>query len=294
MDLGDRILASYVKIINEELEKYFPTDGGDLEKAMNYAFAVGGKRIRPAIVLATCGALEGDMEKALPLACALEMMHTSSLIYDDLPCMDNDDMRRGKPANHKVYGEDITLLAGLGLNARAYTAVTDASRKGILSHKQAVEAMDILARASGLEGIVPGQALDLGNKDGKGLTEEELLKIHALKTGAMIRAAALLGCVAADASDDIKEHAANFAQALGLAFQIKDDILDVTSSPEVLGKTPGKDKNCGKTTFVDIYGVEKAQELVARYTAEAIEELSFIPDSDFLIYLTKRLCDRDM
>jgi geranylgeranyl diphosphate synthase type II len=126
------------------------------------------------------------------------------------------------------------------------------------------------------------------------LTETELLKIHSLKTGAIIRAAALLGCIAAEASDDIKEHAAKFAQALGLAFQIKDDILDVTASPEVLGKTPGKDKGSGKTTLVDIYGVEKAQELVVLYTEKAIKELSFIPDSDFLVYLTKRLCNRVM
>ena len=293
MDLGQRLLASYVKEINAALDKYFPQGGDDLQKAMNYAFAVGGKRLRPAITLAICEALGGDKSKALPLACALEMMHTSSLIYDDLPCMDDDDMRRGKPSNHKVFGEDVTLLAGLGLNAKAYTAVTDGVKSGLLSHSQGIEAIDILARASGLEGIVPGQALDLKNKDHASVTEAELTEIHRLKTGAMIRASALLGCVAAEASAEMKDAATRFADALGMAFQIRDDILDVTSTPEALGKTPGKDRNGGKTTFADIYGIEKAQELVAQYTEKALAALSEIPNSDFLAYLTRSLCNRD-
>ncbi len=293
MDLGQRILASYVKAVNDALEKYFPNGQDNLTQAMNYAFAVGGKRLRPAITLAMCEALGGDKAKALPLACALEMLHTSSLIYDDLPCMDNDSLRRGKPSNHVVYGEGITLLAGLGLNAKSYSAVTDAVNEGIISCQQGIDAIALLSAASGLEGIVPGQALDLKNKDNAVLTENELTEIHRLKTGAMIRAAALLGCIAADASEDMRDAASRFAEALGLAFQIRDDILDVTSTPEALGKTPGKDRNDGKTTFADIYGIERAQSLVSEYSEKALAALSEIPDSDFLAYLTRSLCNRD-
>jgi geranylgeranyl diphosphate synthase type II len=236
----NKYIESYTEKINATLEKYLPENKSDvLDSALRYSVFAGGKRIRPIICLAFCDMISGDTKKSLPFACALEMVHTYSLIFDDLPCMDNDSLRRGIPTNHVVFGESTALLAGMGLFGEAFAQIIeDGSRVG-LSDRQIIQGISILLDASGKNGIVRGQVLDLENKPG--LTEKEVLNIHNLKTAAMLKASALLGCVAANASEDVFKAAEAYAENIGLAFQIRDDILDVSGSVENMGKTLGKD-----------------------------------------------------
>lgn len=288
--MTDRYLF-YLDKINRSLSEYCPGEGGVLAESMSYSLSAGGKRIRPVLTLAFCEACGEDPDKALTFACALEMIHTYSLIFDDLPCMDNDTLRRGKPTCHVVYGEANALMAGSGLNAEAFLIAS--SPEVDLPDSVKVQALSVLARASGKDGIVGGQVLDLENDGRRSLSEREVRTIHRMKTSAMLEAAALLGCLAAGANEERKKSALLFAEKIGLAFQIKDDILDVTGSAEVLGKTVGKDRAEKKTTFVDLFGIEKAQALVSAYTSEAKQVLSGFEKTDFLAYLADMLCSRE-
>ncbi len=291
MKTMNEMISLYSEQINKTLDVYLPENKNDvLDSALRYSVFAGGKRIRPVICLAFCDMISGSFEKALPFACALEMVHTYSLIFDDLPCMDNDSLRRGIPTNHVVFGESTAVLAGMGLYGEAFTQIiTDGESRG-LSDKQIIQGIKILLDASGQNGIVRGQVLDLENKPG--LTEKEVLNIHNLKTAAMLKASALLGCVAADASDDVFCAAEKYAENIGLAFQIRDDILDVTGTVSEMGKTLGKDAADEKTTFVNIYGLEKAQRLVEEYTAKAVDAINKYDKSGFLkdlaVYLATR------
>lgn len=277
----------YRSIVNSSLEQALPDNGDEAVRAMRYSVFAGGKRIRAAIILAFCDLYGGDVNRALPFACAIEMIHTYSLIYDDLPCMDNDSLRRGKPTNHVVFGESTALMAGAALYARAFETVLESE---YLSSGQKLDGMDVLLSASGLRGIVTGQMLDLQNRPG--LTEDEVMRIHELKTSAMIEASAVLGCIAAECSSAEKKNAREYAKKIGLAFQIKDDILDVCGTVEDLGKTIGKDKASMKTTFVDILGVEKAQKSVEILSCEAKKIVSDIDGSGFLVSLADYLAER--
>lgn len=264
-----------------------------LYEAMRYSLLSGGKRLRPVLTLecARLGGLAGgsldDWHRALPFACALELVHTYSLIHDDLPCMDDDALRRGKPANHVVFGETLATLAGDALQPEAYRLIAGAD----LSAQARLEAVDILARASGADGMVAGQVLDLDPAFVK--DEETLRMLHARKTGAMLAAAARLGCAAAEAPDEPRLALVSYAAALGLAFQIRDDMLDVIGDEATFGKPIGSDRAEGRTTFVDLLGLDGCAAEVRRRTEAAVEALAGVAGAGFLIALARGLAERD-
>lgn len=257
-----------------------------LFEAMRYSLLAGGKRLRPALTLAFCALCGGKAEDALPFAAAVEMVHTYSLIHDDLPCMDNDDLRRGRPTNHKVYGEATAVLAGDGLLTAAFRFLTKAK----LPASQIVRAVQVLSLCAGELGMVGGQVLDM-EAEQRTCTEEEVLAIQSRKTGALISAACQLGVVAAGGGAAQQEAAAAYADALGLAFQIEDDILDVIGDAEKLGKAVGMDAN--KNTFVRLYGVDACRERIKAETQKAIAALDGFADADFLTELAERLVSRE-
>lgn len=262
----------------------------DLYDAMGYSLLSGGKRLRPVLTLECCRLCGGTDTASLSLACAVEMVHTYSLIHDDLPCMDNDDLRRGRPTNHKVYGEATAMLAGDGLLTAAFE--TAAGAAAYLPAPQVVEAIEVLSKAAGPAGMVGGQALDLAG-EGYALSREELTQIHDLKTGAMIAAAAELGCIAAGAAREEREAIRAFALSLGLAFQIRDDMLDVEGDGSVLGKPVGSDAANEKNTFVTLLGLDACRDEVARLTGAAVAALAPFPEREFLTQLARRLAERE-
>jgi geranylgeranyl diphosphate synthase type II len=258
----------------------------ELFDAMQYSLLAGGKRLRPIFVLDFCRMSGGDWKKAAPFAAAMEMIHTYSLIHDDLPCMDNDDFRRGRPTNHKVYGETMAILAGDGLLTDAFLIASsaqlpDPSRMGL--------AIGVLAQNAGSLGMVGGQVLDIQSET-RELTAQEVIDIQSRKTGALINAACVLGVIAGGGDDRKIQAAATFAGALGMAFQIRDDMLDVIGTQEEMGKGVGTDET--KNTFVKLYGLEKCEELVRKYTNTAIEALNVFENNDFMIELARSLTDR--
>ena len=259
-----------------------------LQEAMRYSLLAGGKRVRPVLALAFCQMLGGEPAEALPLACALELVHTYSLIHDDLPCMDDDDMRRGRPTCHTVYGEATAVLAGDALLAEAFRMIAEAPG---LSCEQKTEAVGILARACGGDGMVAGQLLDV---EQIAANEEELRLLCRLKTGAMIQAAAELGCVAVGASPETRPVAAAYGGHIGLAFQVRDDMLNVTASEAELGKPVGSDRAECKRTFVDVLGLEGCGAVVAEETRLAKEALAGFENAEFLSRMADTLADRRM
>ena len=259
-----------------------------LQEAMRYSLLAGGKRVRPVLALAFCQMLGGEPAEALPLACALELVHTYSLIHDDLPCMDDDDMRRGRPTCHTVYGEATAVLAGDALLAEAFRMIAEAPG---LSCEQKTEAVGILARACGGDGMVAGQLLDV---EQIAANEDELRLLCRLKTGAMIQAAAELGCVAVGASPETRPVAAAYGGHIGLAFQVRDDMLNVTASEAELGKPVGSDRAECKKTFVDMLGLEGCGAVVAEETRLAKEALAGFENAEFLSRMADTLADRRM
>ena len=258
--------------------------------AERYSLFAGGKRIRPMLTLEFCRLFGGEDAAALPFACAVEMIHTYSLIHDDLPCMDNDDMRRGKPTNHKVFGEATAVLAGDSLLTGAFEVAASNTVAGAEASAMAVA---YLASCAGRYGMIGGQIMDLEGEN-RTLTLDELLRLHSLKTGALIGAAAVLGALAAGVSitDSCMEDVVTFAENIGLAFQIVDDILDATGDAEVLGKDVGGDAAHGKNTFLSFYTVEEAQFYADRLTHEAVAVLRKYPNSDTLCALAEWLATR--
>ena len=259
---------------------------GQLQEAMRYSLLAGGKRVRPVLTCAFAELFGGEWEKAVPLGCALELIHTYSLIHDDLPCMDDDDLRRGKPTCHKVYGETLAVLAGDALQPEAFAIL--AAAEG-LSAQQRIDAVAVLARAAGGDGMVAGQVLDL---DGKCRSREQVELLHSLKTGAMIAAAAELGCVAANAAPEQRQAGPEQAPEGGLAFQIRDDMLDVIADQTEFGKPIGSDREEGKTTFVDLIGLDGCEREVAACTGRAKAALSDFPGNGFLLELADQLAER--
>ena len=264
---------------------------GDLYDAMNYSLLAGGKRIRPVLMLETCRLCGGEPEHILPFAGAIEMIHTYSLIHDDLPCMDDDDLRRGRPTNHKVYGEATAVLAGDALLTAAFEWMLDPSVE--LPPQRVLEAAGVLARAAGAQGMVGGQVLDMaGEGHAMGLTEVE--ELQRLKTGALIRAAAEMGCVLAGGSEEQRKAVCRYAERLGLAFQIQDDILDVVGDEVTLGKPVGSDAKSEKNTFVTLKGLDECRCLVDKLTNEAVEALSlFGEEGESLCWLARSLASRE-
>ncbi|MBO7208609.1 MAG: polyprenyl synthetase family protein [Clostridia bacterium] len=278
-------LKTDTKIVEDWLFELSPKGDGYhsiIFESANYSISNGGKRIRPILAMEVCKLFGGDLENVKHFACALEFIHTYSLIHDDLPCMDNDDLRRGKPTNHKVYGDAIAVLAGDGLLTYAFETVLKSP-----CHKRA-EAGLCLAKLSGFDGMVGGQVIDI-----KGATDKEMLiDLHKRKTGALICAGAYLGALSADAAQKDIDNVTQFAENLGLAFQIKDDLLDVLGDEKTLGKPVGSDMD--KQTFVDFYGIDKATEKLNEISEKAKDIISCYGDkSKFLTELTDYLINRN-
>lgn len=283
----------YRAYINEKLAAYVATDGSKICDSMNYSVMAGGKRIRPVLALECCRLCCGDYKKATAFACALEIIHSYSLIYDDLPCMDNDTMRRGKPTNHVVFGEDIALMAGMGLYCRAFEIVTDTYKGFGLTETQLIDGIKALLKASGMNGIVLGQVLDIDNVAGKHTDLDYIQRVHDYKTSAMLEASSEVGAICGGATEKQRAALLEYSKNIGLAFQIRDDILDVTGTDGNMGKTLGKDRESGKTTFVDIFGVGGAQRKVVELTERAKSAISCFYDGGFLISFADYLCGRD-
>ena len=261
----------------------------DIYDAMNYSLLAGGKRLRPVHTLACCRLCGGQVEDALPFACAVEMIHTYSLIHDDLPCMDDDDLRRGRPTNHKVYGEATAVLAGDGLLTAAFEIALTASDR--LPAERVLAGTACLAKAAGAAGMVGGQALDMAG-EGRALTQPDVEELQRLKTGALICAAAEMGCIAAGGSEEQRSALRNYASKLGLAFQIRDDMLDVTGDESALGKPVGSDAREEKTTFVTLKGLDGCAQMIEKLTYDAEEALEPFSDKQFLTGLARELADR--
>ena len=254
--------------------------------AMQYSLMAGGKRLRPTLAFEFCRVCGRDWKNAAPFAAAIEMIHTYSLIHDDLPCMDNDDYRRGRLTNHKVYGEGMAVLAGDALLTDAFGIAASAQ---LPNPGDMATAIGVLSECAGSLGMVGGQVLDIMSEE-RELTEQEVLDIQNRKTGCLISAACALGVIAGGGSEKQYEAACQFAAGLGLAFQIRDDMLDVIGTQEELGKATGVDTQ--KNTFVKLYGLERCEELVATYTNYAIEALNAFSDTSFLEALAKSLTER--
>jgi len=254
-----------------------------LFEAMEYSLLAGGKRLRPIFVFDFCRMCGGDWHEAAPFAAAIEMIHTYSLIHDDLPSMDNDDFRRGRPTNHKVYGEAMAILAGDALLTDAFMV---AARAELPNPADMATAIALIAECAGSMGMVGGQVLDI-QAESRECTVQEVLDIQNRKTGRLISAACALGAIAGGASEEQFDAACKFAAGLGLAFQIRDDMLDVIGTREEMGKGVGTDE--AKNTFVRLYGLEKCEELVQTYTNYALEALDVFENNEFMTELAKSL-----
>ena len=275
-------MESYLR---EQCVNYPKVPQKTLMDSMRYSLLAGGKRLRPIFVLDFCRMCGGDWQAAAPFAAALEMIHTYSLIHDDLPCMDNDDLRRGKPTNHKVYGEAMAVLAGDALLTEAFTMVASAP----YSAEIRIRAVDVLAKCAGALGMVGGQVLDIQSEQ-RECTEQEVLDIQERKTGALIKAACVLGVLAGGGSEEQILWAEKFARHLGLAFQIRDDILDVIGTKEEMGKSVGTD--AGKNTFLSIYGLTVCEGMVTAHTAAAMDCLYFFENNEYMLSLAQSLVGR--
>jgi len=259
-----------------------------LRAAMQYSVLAGGKRLRPFLLLSVCEILGTDIACALDAACAVEFIHTFSLIHDDLPALDNDDYRRGVPTNHRVFGDALAILSGDALLAEAFVCLTYQSQLPLTVQ---LELVRVLALATGAHGMTAGQVLDIANIGT--CSESQLLRLHQLKTGALIEAAAHMGALIGGASPSLVNAVRVYAQQLGLAFQIVDDVLDVESTQEEMGKTAGRDKLKGKTTYVDLFGVQGAHRQAEQCIKQACESLSLLGDRAVpLLVLAQSVLDR--
>ncbi|MBR6565167.1 MAG: polyprenyl synthetase family protein [Clostridia bacterium] len=289
----DKLLKDYKATIESEIDRLYPSVDTSWYKevidASRYSLTLGGKRIRPIIMLEFCKLFGGDIQNVINFAVALEMIHTYSLIHDDLPCMDNDDMRRGKPSCHIKFGEDIALLAGDTLLTESFKIAANSKAHDSLK----IKAISILAERAGLHGMIGGQVMDLSFEKNK--PDLDLLRaMYIKKTGCLISAAAEIGAIIGGATDEEVAIAKNYAVNLGLAFQIIDDILDVTGDEAVLGKPIGSDDENGKTTFVTLLGLEKAKTVAKELTDEALGLLSVLSgDTTNLKLITSYLLERN-
>lgn len=288
-------LTNYQKQINQEIEKYIrkhkcPEER--LNESMEYSINGGGKRLRPILTLTTYQLFRQDIEKCMPFAIAIEMIHNFSLIHDDLPGIDNDDFRHGKPTNHKQFNEATAILAGDGLLNFAYMVISKALKSSDL--KELPRKLDVLEEFSmAVDRMIAGEYLDT-ELEGKQITEEELCYIHENKTGAILKISARMGAILAECSSKQLEKITNYAEKIGLAFQIKDDILAEEGNEEILGKPVGRDKELGKCTYVSKYGLQGAKEILDKITKEATEELQeFGEKAEFLKELALYIKNRN-
>lgn len=287
-------LLKYVQMTEEALGKYIPSTDcpqKSVIEAARYSLSAGGKRLRPALVMEFCRVCGGEPETALHVACAIEMMHTFSLIHDDLPCMDNDDLRRGKPSCHKAFGEATALLAGDALAIMPFEIIAKAGMEQTIEPVYALKIIQLLAQLAGFEGMIGGQTLDL-EYENKQPSVSEILEMYRMKTGALLEFCCKAGCIAAGADESKQDAAGKFGRSIGLAFQITDDILDITADEKTLGKPIGSDKENGKHTYVSAVGIDEARERVRQLTAEAKEFLTEFSETEFLNELADMLAER--
>ena len=289
--MNDMTANEYKKYVDAKLSEYFKPSGlsyDGLLESMHYSLTAGGKRIRPMLVLEFCRISGGNIEKTLPVACAIEMLHTYSLIHDDLPCMDNDALRRGKPTNHVVYGECTATLAGDALQAEAFGTIA----RSQLPAEARVTCVEILADAVGSEGMCAGQYLDMVGEH-KLLSEDELNDINSRKTGSLLIAACRMGVAAAGGNEAMLEAAAQYGACVGAAFQIRDDILDVISTSEELGKPVGSDAQEQKNTYMALLGEDKCMQMIEKLTDQAKNAIAgAFEDTKFLCELADSMVTR--
>lgn len=283
-------LNNKIELINKELDKYLEIRYPEIiYEAMRYSVFAGGKRLRPVLLLGACEAVGGNIEKALPFACALELIHTYSLIHDDLPAMDNDDFRRGKKTCHKMFDEGTAILAGDCLLNYAFEIMLNAVAQG--GEKSLVKAAQIISELSGTKGMLVGQVVDVVSEN-KPIDEKTLLYIHNNKTGGLIKAALMAGALIGGANEEQVQKFQAIGYNMGIAFQIQDDILDVTSTTDVLGKPVFSDEKNNKTTYVSMFGLEKAQADYLALSQKTIDEIQEFENSYFLLEYAKKLVSR--
>ena len=289
--MNDMTANEYKKYMDAKLSEYFKPSGlsyDGLLESMHYSLTAGGKRIRPMLVLEFCRISGGNIENTLPVACAIEMLHTYSLIHDDLPCMDNDALRRGKPTNHVVYGECTATLAGDALQAEAFGTIA----RSQLPAEARVTCVEILADAVGSDGMCAGQYLDMVGEH-KLLSEDELNDINSRKTGSLLTAACRMGVAAAGGNKAMLEAAAQYGACVGAAFQIRDDILDVISTSEELGKPVGSDAQEQKNTYMALLGEDKCMQMIEKLTNQAKNAIAgAFEDTKFLCELADSMVTR--
>lgn len=289
-------LDEYIKLVEERLYSFLPDFNqpqGRASKAAFHSLNAGGKRIRPVLALMFCEICGGDREKALDIACAVEYIHTFSLIHDDLPCMDDDDLRRGKPSCHKAFDEPTALLAGDALAVMPFGIIAQAAFDGKIKHETASKISRLLCDCVCINGMIGGQQIDI-ETEGKKTDNDTLLSMYMMKTSALLKAACCCGVLCAESENEAYylEKASEYAENLGLAFQITDDILDVTSTDEVLGKPVGSDSESEKFTYVSLNGIDNSRLTAAEYTRKATEALGAFENNGKVMKLTKMLLDR--
>lgn len=283
------ILRNYVITTENAIDNIFSSGIApktSVSEAMKYSLDAGGKRIRPSLVMEFCRVISGDYKKSINAAVAIEMIHTFSLIHDDLPCMDDDDFRRGKPSCHKKFGEAIALLAGDALENLAFRVIISSDYDDKTKSCLISEISDATAK------MIDGQVRDLSFLERTDISENDLLEMYSLKTCALIECSAVMGCICGGADKNELMLAREYAHNLGLAFQIRDDILDVIGDEKELGKPIGSDADNNKTTIVSVLGIEKASELAKKYSDNALNKLDSFKNNDFLKDLTKLLLER--
>jgi geranylgeranyl diphosphate synthase, type II len=293
MSRFDEQYKTYRDLIETGLRRYLAGEGihESLCAAMSYSIHAGGKRLRPTLLLAANGLLDGDINEALPFACAIEMIHTYSLIHDDLPAMDDDDYRRGMPTCHKQFGEWLAILAGDGLLSYAFEIMLEEADKEPLKMPVRIRAAKAIAFGAGTHGMVSGQCADMANEN-EG-SEKELIYIHSMKTGALLKASVEAGIVLCNPSEPELDAVRRYGDAIGMAFQITDDILDVTGDPNVMGKTTGLDEKNEKLTYPKIFGLERSKSLAEEKVNEAVASLVIFGDkSSFLTDLALSILNR--
>ncbi|SHK06658.1 polyprenyl synthetase family protein [Desulforamulus aeronauticus] len=287
-------LAAWSKLVDDALDRYLPKADEyptTIHEAMRYSIFAGGKRLRPVLVLASTKAVGGSVEKALPVACALELIHTYSLIHDDLPAMDNDDFRRGRPTNHKVYGEAMAILAGDALLTLAFELIASSAAAFSLDRVNLVTLE--IAQASGSRGLIGGQVVDMLSEN-QAITGDIMEYIHRHKTGALFRAAVRAGAILGGADAEQLTSLTNYSEQMGLAFQIKDDLLDIEGDEAKLGKPVGSDVKNQKSTYPSLYGLEEARRMADKAATDACAELKiFGPEAEFLRSLMHFIINRD-
>ncbi len=293
----DERLSTYAQHVQQFLDDFLSEKDcigqEKIIKSMRYSALAGGKRLRPALMMEFCRISGKNPEIALPFAVALEMIHTYSLIHDDLPCMDNDDFRRGKPTNHKIFGEAMAVLAGDALLTEAFTLATTPQNLKNFSAEQIVKATNCLSKNAGVFGMIGGQVMDIESEHKK-ISYDELVTLQKYKTGALIESAAQIGCILGDADEKQLHAAKEYAKAIGLAFQIQDDILDIEGDAEIFGKPIGSDAEKEKSTFPSQIGLDKCKEKVKTLTQTAINAVKTgFDESSFLIWLAEQLAVRN-